>query len=166
MHIKPLFRSIIRLMKAKGLLYLLLPALTVWSQPAFSSFHAGSDSLHIEELTRFLRNTFRSGDYEQALLMVDSIKLMSQRAGMQHKMADCEANYGLIEKARGNLNESVAHYLKAGEKYRQLEDDIAAAKAFTAAGQIFTDLQQFKRTYEPYKLIIRPSGYLIVVFCG
>jgi tetratricopeptide (TPR) repeat protein len=148
MHIKTLFIGIARLLKAKGLMYLLLPALTAWPQPAFSTFHAASDSLHIEELTMFLRNTFRSGDYEQALLMVDSIKVISKRAGMKHKLADCEANYGLIKKARGNLNESVAHYLIAGEKYRQLEDDIAAAKAFTAAGQILTDLQQFNRAYE------------------
>ncbi len=105
------------------------------------------DSLLIEDLTESLREQFRLRQLDSALVLVDSIRSIALEAGMTQKLADCEANYGLIERARNNIPASLEHYRTAGALYEKANDTGSAARAYTAIGQIKLSMQLYQPAY-------------------
>jgi len=113
-----------------------------------TSASTARDSLLIEDLTETLREQFRLRQLDSALVLVDSIRSIALEAGMTHKLADCEANYGLIERARNNIDASLEHYRAAGTMYENAGDPASAARAYTAIGQIKLGMQLYQPAYQ------------------
>ncbi len=108
------------------------------------------DSILIEELTETLREQFRSRQLDSAWVLVDTIKYIARKSGMQVKLADSEANYGLIEMVRNNHQAAITHYRSAARQYEKLGETAPAARAYTAIGQINLSIQQYQPAYHAF----------------
>ncbi len=106
------------------------------------------DSLAIEELTDILREQFRIRELDSAQALVEQIQIIATEADMQLKLADSQANLGLIERARGNRSAAIEHYRLAAAKYKDANDYFSAARVFTQIGQIFIGMQQYGQAYD------------------
>ncbi len=108
------------------------------------------DSLLIEELTETLREQFRLRQLDSARVLVDSIESIAREADMPLKIADCAANYGLIERVSNNLQAAIIHYRTAARLYEGLDERASAARAYPALGQIHIDSQLYEPAYQAF----------------
>ncbi len=117
------------------------------------------DSLLVDQLTEVLREQFRSLQLDSARATVDKIKAIAKDADMPVKLADCNANYGLIERVRGNIDSSITYYRKAATQYKDLGERSSAARAYTAIGQTYVSMQLYQPAFENFakSLALRES---------
>lgn len=116
----------------------------------FTAAQNARDSLLIEELTETLREQFRIRQLDSARVLVDTIKSIAQKADMPLKLADCEANYGLIERVSNNHQAAITRYQTAAGLYKSLGEMASAARAHTATGQIYIGKQSYKPAYQSF----------------
>ncbi len=108
------------------------------------------DSLLIEELTETLREQFRLRQLDSARVLVATIEKIAIEADMPLKLADCAANFGLIERVSNNHQEAVTHYRTAARLYENLDERASAARAYTAIGQIHISNQLYEPAYQAF----------------
>lgn len=106
------------------------------------------DSLLIEELTDILREQFRLRQLDSAVALVEQIQVIANEADMQVKLADSQANLGLIERAKGNTTAAIDHYRSAAAKYQDADEHASAARVFTQIGQLFVGMQLYGQAYD------------------
>ena len=112
--------------------------------------HSNRDSILIEDLTEALREQFRSRQLDSARVLVGAIKQIAREADMPLKLADSEANYGLIERVSNNHQAAIAHYRTAARLYEYLDERASAARAYTAIGQIQISNQLYEPAYQAF----------------
>ncbi len=143
--------SKLRLLFESALLMLCLGIMPLFAAPETPP----NDSLIIEALRTNLTIQFRAGNLDSAFIIVSQIKDIAEKAGMEKRLADCNTNFGLIERSRGNNEASISYYTLAAADYLRLEELGAAARAHTAIGQIYVNLQQYRSAMEHFSASLR-----------
>lgn len=119
-----------------------------------------SDSLEIARLTKAAANFLKSSNYDGATKAVDTIFMIAEKAGLEHKKADCYFNYSLIDRKQGNLPGFFENATKAIDIYMRHGLLPEAAKVFTGIAQVYVEQNDYSSAHEYFSksLELRERG--------